>query len=131
MQRQHLGILVGVAVAVATVGCVPATYVQVPALRGRVVGPHDQPIANAVVHVVRDSDDVEVVAVPAAADGTFSRPEQGAFFFQFAGADAVVTTYSVSAAANGRRSPTTQVTSDVRRFYDPSTDRDLGNLRLP
>ncbi len=128
MRHRHLIIP---AVAAALGGCVPATYVQVPALSGRVVGPDGRPAADAVVHVVREPDQAEVATVPTTADGTFRRPEDGAFFFQFAGADAAVSTYAVSATAAGRRSPTTQVTGDVRRFYDPSTDRDLGTLRVP
>jgi len=132
MWRKQLGILGTLVVATVLGGCVPATYVQVPALQGRVVGPDGGPVATAVVHVVRDSDHAEVATIPAAADGTFHRPERSSFMVQFAGADSTLTSYSVSATAGGRRSPTTQVTDGVRRwffgYYDPPCDCDLGIL---
>jgi len=134
MQRQHLGFLLIYLLVLAVGGCVPATYVEVPALRGRVVNPGARPAGDAVVQVLRDSDHAEVATFHTNADGTFSRPEQGRFYFQFAGADGVLTTYSVTATASGRRSPTTQVSDGIRRwflfYYDPPLDRDLGTLQL-
>ncbi len=87
MQQQHLGILGGLTAAIAIGGCVPATYVQVPALQGRVAGQDGCPNAAAVVHVVRDSDHVEVATIPTAIDGTFRREQQCNLTIQFAGAD--------------------------------------------
>lgn len=121
--------------ALALTGCVPAKYVEVTALRGRVIGPDSQPVAAAAqVHVIRDRDNAEVAAIPARPDGTFDRPEQSHLTFQFAGADRALTTYSVTATSGPLRSPTTQITDGVRRwffvFYDPPLDRDLGTLQL-
>ena len=134
MQRPHFGILVIFFAATTAGGCVPATYVEVPALRGRVVDAGGRPVSDAVVQVVRDVDHTQMATFPASADGTFCRPQQGNFTFQFAGADRVLTTYSVTAVAGSRRSPTTQVNDGIRRwflgYYDPPLDRDLDTLRL-
>jgi hypothetical protein len=111
-------------------GCVPATSVQVPALSGRVLEPDGKPANEAIIHLVRDRDQAEIDAFSATADGSFKRPEHGKFFFLFPGADAAVTTYSVFATSGAHRSPDTKIKSGVRRFYDASTDRDLGTLQL-
>jgi len=120
--------------ALAPTGCIPAKYIEIPAVRGRVMGPDSQPTSAAQIHIVRDRDNAEVAALTARPDGTFDRPEQSHLTFQFAGADRALTTYSVTATAGPLRSPGTQITDGVRRwffvFYDPPLDRDLGTLKL-
>jgi hypothetical protein len=118
-------------------GCVAVTYVQVPAIQGRVVNAQGQPMPNAVVHVVRDSDKTEVAAIPSQPDGTFHRAEQSRFAMQFAGADRIVTKYSVTATAGEQRSAEMPVCDDVRMWYvwfawdhRPPTREDLGELRV-
>ena len=118
-------------------GCVAVTYVEVPAIQGRVVDAQGQPMPNAVVHVVRDSDKSEVAAVSSQTDGTFHRAEQSKFGLQFAGADRIVTKYSVTAIAGNQRSAEMPVCDDVRMWYvwfawdhHPPTQEDLGELQV-
>ena len=112
----------------------PARYVEVPAIRGRVVDPDGQPAGGAAVRVVRDGDLAEVARVTTRADGTFDRPEQGSMTVQVAGADFMVPTYAVAADRGPQRSPSTRAYGGTRRWffglYDPPLDVDLGTLRL-
>jgi hypothetical protein len=119
---------------IALEGCVPATCVEVPALRGRVVGPDLHPVGGAVIRVVRDGDRIEIGTVSTRPDGSFVRPEQAYFCIQFAGADRALTTYSVTASAGMMHSPAVHVSDGIRRwffgYYDPPLDCDLGTLQL-
>jgi hypothetical protein len=132
--QHHLGIFFTCLLSLAASGCVPATYVEIPALHGCVVDSGGRPVVGAFVQIVRDKDHAELANFRPSEDGTFDRVEQSRFTFQFAGADRGLTTYSVTAIAGGRRSPTTQVTDGLRRwffkYYDPPLDRTLATLRL-
>jgi len=135
VHRDLLCVIVGACLSTfGPIGCVPARFVEIPALRGRVIGPDSQPVGGAVVRVIRDRDDAEVAAISSRPDGSFDRPEQSHMTVQFAGADGVLTTYSVTATSGILRSPTTQVGNGTRRwffgYYDPPLDRDLGTLQV-
>jgi hypothetical protein len=132
MQRQQHPYMLLVSLVLLVAGCVPARYVEVPALRGRVIDADGRPIRDATVNVASDAGRNIVATMMSRIDGTFTRAEQSEFFLQFAGADHASRTYSVTASAAGRSSPATQVRSGIRRwflwFYDPPTDRDVGDL---
>ena len=112
----------------------PAKYVALPAIRGRVVDSDGHPVSNASIEIVKQRENKAVGTINTKIDGTFDRREESSFVFQFAGADRALTVYSVTAVAGGRKSSTTQVTDGVRRwfivFYDPPTDRNLGDLAV-
>ncbi len=114
-------------------GCVPAKFVEVPAIRGRVVDAEGVPVPNATVRVLK-ADATRVAEVVTGLDGTFHRAEQSRIALQFAGADGALRKYVVTATDGQQTSAAIQITNGMRRwflfYYDPSTDRDLGDLKL-
>ena len=78
MQRQHALILL----ILLAPGCVPAKYVEVPALRGRVIDAEGRPVRDATVHVASESGSGMTATIISRSDGTFSRAEQSKFFLQ-------------------------------------------------
>lgn len=131
MTPRPFGPVCAALVAVSAVGCVPATYVQVPPLHGRVVDADGHPVATAVVSVVRQPGGTVIATLPTAADGTFHRPEQSHFTWVRIG-DPILVTYSVTATNGPRRSPPAHVHDDTRRWLGdpPAADEDLGDLGL-
>ncbi len=115
-------------------GCVPAWYVRMPVLRGRVVDEAGRGVGGAVVEVTRMEDGGRVAEVVAARDGRFVRAEEGAWGVQVPGADAIMRRYWVEARAGERRSERVEVDDGERRwflfFYDPPVGRDLGEMRV-
>jgi len=112
-------------------GCAPAVYVAVPAFHGRVLDADSHPFGGATIELANIRDGLQVATLTSRPDGTFSRPEDGRFFFYFAGFDFAAVVYSVSAVEGVHRSPTTRLSSDLRVWVIGSRpSKDLGDLRL-
>jgi hypothetical protein len=131
MRLRHFANIAIPFLALVVGGCIPATYIQVPALRGRVVDPDGRPVNHAAVEVAGGDGTLVGAVVYTGPSGTFSRPEQSSFIFVIPAADMAANFYSVTATDGKRRSATTQVSDDVRIwFMDPPADRNLGDLQL-
>jgi len=113
-------------------GCMPATYITVPALHGRVLDANSRPISGAMVEITKEDDGHQVATIISGPDGRFSRPEDGHFFLDIPGADLAAQSYSVGAIFRGHRSTTAQVYSDLRVWFlwPRLPSKDLGDLRI-
>jgi len=131
----RLRIIAPVVAAILTAGCFPATYIQRPAIRGRVVDEDSsQPIAGASVQMVRVKDDKICAEVTTGKDGKFFCPEDSKWFIFIVPMDfKPFQQYVVKASAEGRAAPTTQVSGGVRMLGGgvPRSGWELGDLRVP
>ncbi len=86
-------------------GCMPAYFVRVPALEGRVIDVQGKPIASAMVMVQSLEDPpAEIVRLKTGADGRFFRADEGSWGVLIAGMDFINEAYRIKATSGDRTS---------------------------
>ena len=125
-----------IAFAYACGGCFPATFVQVPAFHGRVVDRDLHPIAGATLQLT--DREKTIATITTAADGTFSRREQGRLFIYIVPEDLFLERFDstlTARSAYGSTSTPVSVHAGMRVFCllgKPTLSGiDLKDIQLP
>jgi hypothetical protein len=120
-------------------GCLPATFTDMPAFKGRVVNAAGQPISGAKVSVAPKEPANGGHAVEVATDrqGQFHRNEEVHFGFALLlPLDSIVPQFIATARADGKQSKPLQFGGGIDNPHylgiaNPSRSFDLGDLVVP
>jgi hypothetical protein len=91
--------------ATSLVGCIPATFVRIPAVRGRIIDADGKPIADAVVTIQAISNtSFEINSITTDKAGRFSRAEASNWIIYFLPQDRWFPRYALSGSIGKRSS---------------------------
>lgn len=114
-------------------GCIPAEFVEVPALRGRVVDSDHRPVPNATLRITARSGAYPSLCFSARPDGTFASSEQSRFCLIVPGVDVAWPDYSLSVFSSTGQSSPIEIPSGFRMvflFGPPRTGMSLGDIQV-
>lgn len=98
-------------------GCIPAEYVEVPALRGRVIDSDHRPVSDATLRITARLSSYPSFVFSVRPDGTFASPEKNQFFLFIPGEDLAWPDYSLTVVTSEGRSSPLEIPSGVRLLF--------------
>lgn len=114
-------------------GCIPAEFVEVPALRGRVVDSDHRPAPNATLRITARFGAYPPLRFSARPDGTFASPEQSRFCLIIPGADLAWPDYSLIVFSSTGQSYPIDIPSGFRMLFlfgPPRAGVNLGDVQV-
>lgn len=132
MKLQIRNVAVPIAVF-SLVGCIPAEFVEVPSLRGRVVDSDHRPLGNATVRITARGGAYPSITFSTRPDGTFACPEQSRFSLMIPGADLGSPSYNLTVFSSAGQSSPIDIPSDFRLLFlfgPPRTGINLGDIQV-
>ena len=132
MKRRIRAFILPIAV-ISLTGCIPGEFVEVPALRGRVVDFDHRPVPDATLRITARISAYPRFTFCTHSDGTFACPEQSRFSFVIPGADLAWPFYSLTVFSPAGQSSAIQIPSGFRTLFlfgPPRTGLDLGDIQV-